>query len=87
MAPGVIIAGRNAVCVDAVVIEVMGYDPYAERGSSPFIRGDNSLRLAEEAGVGTRDLKRIEVAGLSIKDAHINFGPGAVGKKLSELNS
>ena len=44
-------------------------------------------RLAEEAGIGTRDLKRIEVVGLSIKDAHINFGPGAVGKKLSELNS
>jgi hypothetical protein len=57
------------------------------RGTPPFIRGDNSLRLAEEAGIGTRDLKRIEVVGLSIKDAHINFGPGAVGKKLSELNS
>jgi uncharacterized protein (DUF362 family) len=87
MTPGVIIAGRNAVNVDAVGMAVMGYDPYAERGSSPFIRGDNSLRLAEEAGIGTRDLKRIEVVGLSIKDAHINFGPGAVGKKMSELNS
>src|SRR6201995_4510048 len=85
--PGVIIAGRNAVCVDAVGMAVMGYDPYAERGTSPFIRGDNSLRLAEEAGIGTGDLKRIEVVGLSLKDAHINFGPGAVGKKLSELNS
>jgi uncharacterized protein (DUF362 family) len=79
MTPGVIIAGRNAVCVDAVGMAVMGYDPYAERGTSPFIRGDNSLRLAEEAGIGTRDLKRIEVVGLSIKDARINFGPGAVG--------
>jgi uncharacterized protein (DUF362 family) len=87
MTPGVIIAGRNAVNVDAVGMAVMGYDPYAERGTSPFIRGDNSLRLAEEAGIGTRDLKRIEVVGLSIKDAHINFGPGAVGKKMSELNS
>src|ERR1700722_2632190 len=87
MTPGVIIAGRNAVCVDAVGMAVMGYDPYAERDTSPFIRGDNSLRLAEEAGIGTRNLKRIEVVGLSIKDAHINFGPGAVGKKLSELNS
>jgi uncharacterized protein (DUF362 family) len=87
MTPGVIIAGRNAVCVDAVGMAVMGYDPCAERGTSPFIRGDNSLRLAEEAGIGTRDLKRIEVVGLSIKDARINFGPGAVGKKLSELNS
>jgi hypothetical protein len=26
------------------------------------------------------------VVGVSIKDAHINFGPGAVGKKMSELN-
>src|SRR6201994_3770005 len=87
MTPGVIIAGRNAVNVDAVGMAVMGYDPYAERGTPPFIRGDNSLRFAEEAGIGTRDLKRIEVVGLSIKDAHIDFGPGAVGKKLSELNS
>ena len=87
MTPGVIIAGRNPVCVDAVGMAVMGYDPYAERGSSPFIRGENSLRLAEEAGLGTRDLKRIEVVGLSIADAHINFGPGAVGKKLSELKA
>ena len=35
MTPGVIIAGRNAVCVDAVGMAVMGYDPYAERGTSP----------------------------------------------------
>jgi hypothetical protein len=75
------------VKVDAVGMVVMGYDPYAERGTSPFIRGDNSLRLAEEAGIGTRNLKRIEVVGLSIKDAHINLGPGAVGKKLSELKA
>jgi hypothetical protein len=64
MTPGVIIAGRNAVNVDAVGMAVMGYDPYAERGTPPFIRGDNSLRLAEEAGIATRDLKRIEVVGL-----------------------
>ena len=32
-------------------------------------------------------MKRIEVVGLSIKDAHINFGPGAGGKKLTELSS
>jgi hypothetical protein len=32
-------------------------------------------------------LKRIEVVGVSIKDARINFGPGAIGKKLSELKA
>jgi uncharacterized protein (DUF362 family) len=87
MTPGVIIAGRNPVCVDAVGMAVMSYDPQAERGTSPFIRGDNSLRLAEDAGLGTRDLRRIEVVGVPINEARINFGPGAVGKKLSELKA
>src|SRR5580692_5620309 len=64
---------------------IESFFPADQDRTPPFIRGDNSLRLAEEAGIGTRDLKRIEVVGLSIKDAHINFGPGAVGKKMSEL--
>jgi uncharacterized protein (DUF362 family) len=85
MTPGVIVVGRNAVCVDAVGMGVMGYDTRADRGSSPFIRGDNSLKLAEAAGIGTADLNRIEVVGLSLKEARVNFGPGAVGKKMSEL--
>ena len=88
MTPGVIIAGRNAVNVDAVGMAVMGYDTYAERGSSPFIRRRQlPASRSSSRTIGTRDLKRIEVVGLSIKDAHIDFGPGAVGKKLSELNS
>lgn len=87
MAPGVIIAGRNPVCVDAVGMAVMSYSPQADRGASPFIRGNNSLKLAEAVGIGTTDLNRIEVVGMSIKDARIDFGPGAVGKKLSELKS
>ncbi len=85
MTPGVIIAGRNAVNVDAVGMAVMSYDPYAERGQGPFVRDDNSLRIAEEAGLDTRDLKRIEVVGLPLKEARIDFGPGAVGKTLREL--
>jgi uncharacterized protein (DUF362 family) len=87
MTPGVIVVGRNPVCTDAVGMAVMGYSTSADRGSSPFIRGDNSLKLAEAAGIGTADLDRIELSGLSIKDARIDFGPGAVGKKLSELRS
>ncbi len=87
MTPGVILAGRNPVCVDAVGMAVMSYSPQMDRGSSPFIRGDNSLKLAEAAGIGTADLGRIEVVGLSIAQAKINFGPGAVGKKLSELKA
>jgi hypothetical protein len=87
MTPGLIIVGRNPVCVDAVGMAVMSYNPRADRGTSPFIRGDNMLKLAEAAGIGTTDLNRIEVVGTSIQDARINFGPGAVGKKLAELRS
>ncbi len=77
--PGVLLAGKNAVCVDAVGMAVMGYDPNADRGTKPFIRGDNALKLAEAAGIGTIDLSRIELAGLPLKDAQIDFGPGPVG--------
>jgi hypothetical protein len=66
---------------------VMSYDVNADRGQSCFIRGDNSLKLAEAAGLGTRDLSRIDVAGLSVKDARVDFGPGAVGKTLAELRA
>jgi hypothetical protein len=45
------------------------------------------LKLAEAAGLGTRDFNRIDLAGLSIKDARIDFGPGAVGKTLAELRA
>jgi hypothetical protein len=87
MTPGVVIVGRNPICVDSVGMAVMGYSPQADRGTSPFIRGDNSLKLAEAVGIGTTDLNRIEVAGMSIKDARINFGPGPVGKTMAELRA
>jgi uncharacterized protein (DUF362 family) len=85
MTPGLIVVGRNPVCVDAVGMAVMSYNTRADRGTSPFIRGDNMLKLAEAVGIGTTDLNRIEVVGVSVKDARIDFGPGAVGKTLSQL--
>ncbi len=80
--PGLLLAGRNPVCLDAVCTAVMGYDPRAGRGTKPFLHGDNTMRLAEDAGIGTTDLKRIEVAGLSIKEALFDFGPGPIGKTI-----
>ncbi len=80
--PGLLLAGRNAVCVDAVSMAVMGYDPKSKRGDKPFIRGDNSLLLAEAKGIGSTDLSRIEVAGLSIRDAVHDYGPGPIGKTI-----
>jgi hypothetical protein len=51
----------------------MGYDPMADRGNVPFERCDSTLKLAEMHGVGTRDLSRIEVIGVPIKDAVFDF--------------
>ena len=39
----------------------------------PFETSDNMLRLAEQLGVGSRDLKQIEVAGVPIAEARFNF--------------
>jgi hypothetical protein len=52
---------------------VMGFDPMADRGKAPFETCDNTLRLAEELGVGTRDLGNIEVVGTPVKDVVFNF--------------
>ncbi|MBL8238831.1 MAG: DUF362 domain-containing protein [Bryobacterales bacterium] len=66
--PGFIIAGTNAVCTDAVATAVLGFDPMAMRGAPPFEHCDNTLALAEQLGVGSRDLTKIEVAGAQIAD-------------------
>jgi uncharacterized protein (DUF362 family) len=71
--PGLLVAGTNPVATDAVCMKLMGLDPMADRGTHPFETSDNMLRLAEEAGIGTRDLKRIEVIGARIKDVTFNY--------------
>ena len=52
---------------------MMNYNPMADRGAVPFEECDNTLRLAEDLGVGTRDLKRIEVIGTPIRDVVFDF--------------
>ena len=71
--PGVLIAGMNCVSTDAVATAVMGFDPMADRGTAPFETCDSTLRLAERLGVGTRDLKHIEIVGTSIEKARFKF--------------
>jgi uncharacterized protein (DUF362 family) len=71
--PGVLIAGLNPVSTDAVATAVMGYDPAASRGTAPFQTCDNTLKLAEALGVGSADLTRIDVRGLSIAEARHQF--------------
>ena len=71
--PRVLIAGLNPVCVDAVGMSIMGFDPMADRGTAPFETADSTLRLAEELGVGTRDLKKFEVIGARIADLVLDY--------------
>lgn len=71
--PGVLIAGLNCVSTDAVATAVMGFDPMADRGTPPFETCDSTLKIAEDHGVGSRDLKRIEVVGTSIAKARYPY--------------
>jgi uncharacterized protein (DUF362 family) len=71
--PGLLIAGTNCVNTDAVCTALMGYDPMSDRGTPPFENRDNTMRLAEDAGLGTRDLRKIEVVGERIADSVFDF--------------
>jgi uncharacterized protein (DUF362 family) len=71
--PGVLLAGLNPVSTDAVAAAVMGYDPRAARGSAPFRTCENTLLLAERHGVGSADLRRIDVRGVPIAGAMYRY--------------
>jgi len=71
--PGLLIAGTNPVNTDAVATALMGFDPMADRGTAPFETCDSTLKLAEQLGIGTRDLSRIEVRGLPIEKGRVDF--------------
>ena len=71
--PGVIVAGWNALATDAVAASIMGFDPRAAHDTAPFETRENHLLLAEQAGLGTTDLSRIEVRGASIASVRTAF--------------
>jgi uncharacterized protein (DUF362 family) len=71
--PGLLVAGTNCVTTDAVATALMGFDPMADRGAPPFEICDSTLRLAEKLGIGTRDLRRIEVLGRPIAKGRFDF--------------
>ena len=71
--PGVLLAGLNPVSTDAVAAAVMGYDPRAARGTAPFRKCENTLLLAERHGVGSADLRRIDVRGVAIAGAMYRY--------------
>jgi uncharacterized protein (DUF362 family) len=71
--PGVLLAGLNPVSTDAVAAAVMGYDPRSPRGTAPFRTCENTLLLAERVGVGSADLRRIDVRGVPIAGAMFRY--------------
>lgn len=71
--PGVLVAGTNCVATDAACMAVMGYDPMALRGAPPFEECDSTLQLAEELGVGPRDLRQIELVGTPLDQALFRY--------------
>lgn len=73
--PGLLLAGRNAVCTDAVAAAVMGFDPEAADRTWPFANGTNHLALARRRGLGENRLREIEVAGVPLDDARFEFQP------------
>lgn len=70
---GLMIAGFNPVTTDAVCTALMGFDPMADKGKAPFENCDSTLKLAEQLGIGTRDLRRIEVIGVPVAKGRIEF--------------
>jgi uncharacterized protein (DUF362 family) len=73
VAPGILVAGLNPVNTDAVGMAVMNFDPMADRGVPPFEHCDSTLKLAEEVGLGTRDLRQIEIAGPQLASLRFDF--------------
>lgn len=73
--PGLLIAGRNAVCTDAVAAAVMGFNPDAPDRTHPFVNGTNYLALARRRGLGENRLEKLEVAGVDIASARFEFQP------------
>jgi len=70
--PKVLLAGRNGVCTDAICAAVMGFDPQAPDGQTPF-PGHNYLSLLASVGVGTNDPSRIEARGLKLDEVVFRF--------------
>jgi uncharacterized protein (DUF362 family) len=73
--PGLLLAGRNPVCTDAVAAAVMGFDPDAPDRTPPFVNGTNHLALARRRGLGENRVGQLEVVGASLARARFEYQP------------
>jgi uncharacterized protein (DUF362 family) len=73
--PGLLVAGKNPVATDAVTAAVMGFDAATAYPSAPFLRSENHVSLAGQAGLGPHRLEDIQVVGAAIEDVRYGFRP------------
>ncbi len=73
--PGLLIAGRNPVCTDAVATAVMGFDPEAKDRTHPFANGTNFLAMARRKGMGENRISELEITGVGLDKARFNYLP------------
>ena len=67
--PRLLIAGTDPVAVDAITATTMGHDP----------REIEHIRIAWEMGLGEIDLDKIEIRGVSLREAKHPFEPSPLG--------
>lgn len=75
IAPGLLVAGRNAVATDAVTTALQGFDPTSDYPQAPFLHAANHLNLARASGLGTNRLDEIQIVGPAIADVRRPFRP------------
>lgn len=73
--PGLLIAGLNPVCTDAVMAAVMGFNPDAPDRTHPFANGTNYLAMARQKGMGENRLEHLEIGGIGLDKARFEYQP------------
>ncbi len=73
--PGLLIAGLNPVCTDAVAAAVMGFNPDAPDRTHPFANGTNYLAMARRKGMGENRLDQLEIGGIGLEKARFEYQP------------
>lgn len=67
------LAGHDPVATDAIGTRLIGFDPLSDFPTKPWLRAENHLRLASQAGLGVLDPAEIEVRGLNVDDNRWQF--------------
>ena len=67
------LAGHDPVATDSIGTYLIGFDPMSDFPTKPWLRAENHLRLASQAGLGVLDPAEIDVQGLEIEDNRWQF--------------